>query len=259
MSQPQRLIAISLKMYLDPRQTLAWSRAVAELAARHEALRSGRAQLLVMPSLPVLSEVEQLLTPAGVMVGAQDLFWEDRGAFTGAVSGADLVQIGCRYAEVGHAERRSLFAETDAMIRDKVGAAVRNGLTPLLCIGEPTQGPADRAITFCQAQLASALDPFATADGMIPVAVAYEPVWAIGQPQAAARDHIAAVCRGIRDWLEQRPVLASTPVIYGGSAAPGTLTELGDAVEGLFLGRFAHDPGALEQILDETLAYSGAP
>lgn len=254
MSQPQRLIAVSLKMYLDPRQTLAWSRAVAELAARHEALRSGQAQLLVVPSLPVLSQVVDLLRPTGAMVGAQDLFWEDRGAFTGAVSGADLVQIGCRYAEVGHAERRSLFAETDAMVRDKTGAAVRNGLTPLLCIGEPTAGGSDQAIAFCQAQLASALDQFTPTDGVIPLAVAYEPVWAIGQPQAAASEHVAAVCRGIKNWLAQRPVLAGAPVIYGGSAAPGTLTELGDAVDGLFLGRFAHDPEALARIFDETLA-----
>lgn len=256
MSQRPRLIATSLKMYLDTRQTLAWTEAVAGLAARHEALRSGRAALLVMPSLPVLSRVAELLAPTDAIVGAQDLFWEDRGAFTGAVSGADLVQIGCRFAEVGHAERRSLFAESDDIVKRKVAAAVRNGLTPLLCIGEPTQGPTEQAIAFCQAQLASALDQFGAADRSISVAVAYEPVWAIGQSQTASSDHIVAVSQGIKHWLGQRPGLATAPVIYGGSAAPGTLTALGAAVDGLFLGRFAHDPAALEQILDETLADS---
>lgn len=253
MHERPRLIGVSLKMYFDVDKTRRWSADVAALANRHAAIQGQQTELLIVPSLPVLSEVAQPLRDSGASVGAQDVFWEDRGAFTGAVSPVDLAQIGCRYVEIGHAERRSLFAETDEIVRRKVEAVVRHGLTPLLCIGEPTRGTADEAIAFCQSQLASALEGLDVNGSTIAIDIAYEPVWAIGQSDAADREHVMAVSTGIKQWLADRAALAGSRVIYGGSAAPGTLTALGRSVDGLFLGRFAHDPAALEQILDETL------
>lgn len=244
------LIGVSLKMYFDPARTLAWSARVAEIVRHHDAVSSGSVSLVVFPSLPVLHSVIDIFAGTGVRVGAQDLFQHDRGPYTGAISGADLAQIGCQFAEVGHAERRRQFGDDDQVVSMKVAAAVRNGLTPLLCIGEPYNGPVASAGEWCLGQLESAVSLLSPANGNIALVVAYEPVWAIGQSEAAGAEHVIAVSTAIRSWLGQRPHLAGSPVIYGGSAGPGTLPDLGDAVDGLFLGRFAHDPAALDSILD---------
>jgi triosephosphate isomerase len=258
MSQPDAegggraiVVGVGLKMYFDPGETLAWSTAVAELARRHEAIVSGRVSLFVLPSFPMLSAVIGVFAGTRVAVGAQDLFWEDRGAFTGEVSGADLRQLGCTLVEVGHAERRLLFGEDDEVVARKLAAALRNGLRPVLCVGEKARGGVQDAAASCIHQLESALahvDPDAPA---APITVAYEPGWAIGAEQSASLDHVGAVASRLRGWLGAHPKLAGSPVIYGGSAGPGLLTTFGDAVDGLFLGRFAHDPAALEAVLDE--------
>ena len=188
---------------------------------------------------------------APVAFGAQDLFWEDRGAYTGAVSGADLADMGARYVEIGHAERRAVFGETDGVIAQKVAAAVRNGLTPWLCIGEPEKGEPDTAAAFCIAQLEASL---ATLDTPTDIVVAYEPVWAIGQAEAADPGHIQHVAQALAARLADDSRITRARVVYGGSAQVGTLAALGDAVDGLFLGRFAHDTAAFAAILDEAAA-----
>ena len=141
------MVGVSLKMYFDPARTASWVREVAERTAQHDAVRSGRVHLFVLPSLPALPAAVAALAGTGVAVGAQDLFWADRGPYTGGVSGLDLRAIGCTYVEVGHAERRRVFGEDDAVIRLKLAAAFRSGLTPVLCVGEAarsTAGPAGR-------------------------------------------------------------------------------------------------------------------
>ncbi|HEX7345247.1 MAG TPA: triose-phosphate isomerase, partial [Candidatus Limnocylindrales bacterium] len=121
---------------------------------------------------------------------------------------------------------------------------LRNGLRPVLCIGEEERVDPAAASERTIAQLADALDGAPAG----PLIVAYEPVWAIGAPEPAPVEHIRTVARALREAVADRP---GTFVIYGGSAGPGLLTELGDAVDGLFLGRFAHDPVSLETVLDE--------
>lgn len=242
------LLAVSLKMYLDPAATRTWVEQVAALAKRHPAVQRGDVSLWLLPSMPALAQTIERCRDTPVAAGAQDLFWEDRGAYTGAVSGADLAQIGCTTVEIGHAERRTIFGEDDAIVARKTAAAVRNGLVPLLCVGEYELGDSDAAAAFCIQQLESALGWL---NEPASVVVAYEPVWAIGQSEAASSAHVGYVARAIKAWLAERPALADARVIYGGSAAPGTLSELGGAVDGLFLGRFAHDTAAFEQIVDE--------
>ena len=250
-AMPPVFLGVSHKMYFDPQQTLSWSRAVADMARRSEAIRSQRVSLVVLPSLPVLASVVDVFAGAEVQVGAQDLFHEDRGAFTGAVSAYDLRQIGCGYAEIGHAERRAMFGDDDRIVRLKVAAAIRNGLTPILCIGEPQKTSREAAQAWCLQQLESALGWLVDERQSVPLVVAYEPVWAIGQSRAADDEHLQFVIPAIRDWLQQRPSVADARLIYGGSAGPGTLTRLAGLVDGLFLGRFAHDLAALAAILGE--------
>lgn len=240
-------LGVSLKLYLDIDESAAWAAEIAQRTRAHPAVLSGQVRLFVLPSVPALHRVIEAIGDAPVAIGAQDLFWEDRGAFTGGVSGADLASLGCRYVEVGHAERRRIFGEDDITIRRKFAAAVRNGLTPVLCIGEERRQDADAAAAVCIAQLDSAATDVAGLDELI---VAYEPEWAIGQPEPAPAEHVMAVAERLRAHLDRRGVDRAA-VIYGGSAKPGLLSALGTSVDGLFLGRFAHDPDSFAYMIDE--------
>ncbi|WP_422935071.1 triose-phosphate isomerase family protein [Sinomonas sp. P47F7] len=261
--RPQAVLGVSLKMYFGYEQTLDWCRSVARIAADHPAVQDGTVELFVLPTAPALRAARAILAPAGVGVGGQDLSWEDSGAFTGEVSGAVLAELRCGYAEVGHAERRRFFGEDDAMVAAKTAAALRNGLTPVLCVGEPERGNADDAAQWCRRELAAlltmgAIDGAAAGAPEGRVIVAYEPHWAIGAPEPASPEHVSAVAEALADALAGMPGREGSRVIYGGSAGPGLLGRLSPAVDGLFLGRFAHDPAAFAAVLDEAAARVGA-
>lgn len=248
-------IGVSLKTYLSHADTLAWAGTVADLARRHPAVRSGAATLFVAPTFPALVPVRALLAGSGVLLAAQDLGWADPGPFTGEVSGAELREVGVDLVEVGHAERRSLFHETDEVVAAKVHAAFRNHLRPLVCVGEASRSSRpDDAVTAATAQLDRALSDADAAGVTTAVTVAYEPVWAIGAAEPAPDAHVVAVLDGLAAHLATRPELAGSTVLYGGSAGPGLLTRGRGRIGGLFLGRSAHDPAAVEQVLDEVLA-----
>lgn len=245
------LVGVNLKMYFDHDATLAWCTRVAVIAREHPAVADGLVELVVLPSFPSLPAVVDLFSGSRAEVGTQNLHEEDAGPFTGEVSGVTLAQVGCRYVVVGHAERRRLFGEDDATVARKVAAALRNGLVPVLCVGEPESGDPEHAARLCVGQLDSAL-AVAERDGVTgPLVVAYEPGWAIGVDQAATPAHIAYVVAALRAALEGRSAATQARVIYGGSAGPGLLAEVGLTVDGLFLGRFAHDPAVLETVFDE--------
>lgn len=240
-------VGVSLKMYFGHADARRWFERVAGLAAQHPAVVDGRVECFVIPTyLQVLPAIE-VFRGTGVVVGAQDVATEDAGAYTGEVSAAELAEVGVRLAEVGHAERRRLFGETEEVVAAKTAAALRNGLTPVLCLGEAEHLPATDAASRTVDQLRAALR--AAPDGRL--LVAYEPVWAIGAPEPAPVEHIAEVTRSLRTELDALAGRDGSGVIYGGSAGPGLLSQLGDAVDGLFLGRFAHDPAALADVLDE--------
>jgi len=248
------LVGVSLKMYFGHRQALDWCARVAELARTHPAVASGAVELFVIPSYPAIPSALEILEGSRVVVGAQDLATADTGAFTGEVSGVELAELGVGVVEVGHAERRRLFGETDEIVAQKTAAALRNGITPVLCIGETVQSePADAAAE-CLRQLASALH--GSVDGR--VIVAYEPVWAIGASEPAPAAYIRAVCAILRETVRTLEGRDGSAVIYGGSAGPGLLTGLGSDVDGLFLGRFAHDTAALGRVLDEAALVAAA-
>jgi triosephosphate isomerase len=244
-------IGCSLKMYFGHKRTLAWVRAVADICADHPATTDGTVQFFVIPTFPSIPGVVDLARPAGIAVGAQDLHWEDVGPFTGEVSGAELAELGCSLVEVGHAERRTLFGETNEIVARKTLAALRNGLAPVLCIGEPERGEPGDAAALCIRQLDSALElarRSATGEGLL---VAYEPIWAIGAAEPASPEYVSAVCRALRENLAADTQFLNAKVIYGGSAGPGLLPRIAADIDGMFLGRFAHVPNAVRHILDE--------
>lgn len=243
-------LGVSHKLYLDVARSEQWAAAVAALVTDDADVRSGAIRLFVLPSLPSLAVVSDALGAAPVALGAQDLHWHDRGAYTGGISGRDLADVGCRYVEIGHAERSLVFGEGPDIVRHKCAAAVRNGLVPVLCVGEADQMPTDDAIDVVLAQCADALSELDDA-ARTELVVAYEPMWAIGQPNPAPAQHVVAVCAALRRAVRADRRITDGSVIYGGSAQPGTLSLLGDGVDGLFLGRFAHDPAQFARIIDE--------
>ncbi|MET4098012.1 triosephosphate isomerase [Agrococcus sp. UYP10] len=250
------LIGSSLKMYFGRARTLEWTRAVAAICAEHPAVQGGVVEPFVIPTFPSIPEVVAIASDARMLVGAQDLHWEDSGAFTGEVSAPELAEHGVSLAEIGHAERRAMFGESDATVALKVAAALRNGIAPVLCIGETDEGAPAAAAAACIRQLEASLALAREADAIGRLVVAYEPVWAIGAPRPAGDDHIRAVASALREHLADDQLDAQ--VIYGGSAGPGLLPRIADSVDGMFLGRFAHDPAAFGTILDEALALRGA-
>jgi triosephosphate isomerase len=236
------IVGVSLKAYFGYRQTLDYCNAVARRLAGHPALVSGEVRLFVLPSFPAIVPVAEIFKGTPIAVGAQNLWSADSGAFTGEVTGPMLHEAGARFVEVGHAERRTIFAESEQLVTEKTAAALRTGLTPVLCIGEADEVSASEAAAECIRQARSALD-----GATDPVVIAYEPFWAIGAPQPAGDEHIKAVCTALKRELP------GSSIIYGGSAGPGLYTRLDGAADGLFLGRFAHDPRALAEVVEEAV------
>ena len=164
------LVGVSLKMFLGYAESLRYVGGVASAAPGFAGVG-----VFVLPSFPVIAEAAGALRGTAVAYGAQDGHWEQAGAFTGCVSPSLLRELGCTFMEVGHAERRRLFGEDDAMTARKAGAAVDAGLVPVICIGEEQAGgdAAARAV----AQAGAVLDEL-PADAT--AVIAYEPIWAIG-------------------------------------------------------------------------------
>ncbi len=244
---PPIVIGVSLKMYFGHARARDWFKQVAQLARETESVRCGAVELFVIPSFVSIPAAIDAVAGTRVLVGAQDLFWEDEGAYTGEVSGAELAELGVSVVEVGHAERRQLFGEDEEIVAAKTAAALRNGIIPVLCVGEPKRTDPDAASREVVRQLRSALDDVPPGR----ILVAYEPVWAIGAPEPAPAVYVASVARSLRTAVDALPGRDGSAIIYGGSAGPGLLTALGGAVDGLFLGRFAHDLEALASVLDE--------
>jgi triosephosphate isomerase len=233
------LIGTSWKMNLTPSEATRWFGTARPLL---EPLTSER-DLFVLPPFPALAVARDALAGSSVGFGGQDVAPDDRGAHTGDVSAPMLVDLGCRYVEIGHSERRRDHGETDPVVAAKVRAALRWDLVPVVCVGERTQGSADGARAVVTAQLEGGFGELAGAD-LDRVVVAYEPVWAIGEGAAAAEpDHVAALHLAIDVWLRDHGA-TTRRVIYGGSVDEANAADLlaTPGVAGLFVGRAALDP-----------------
>jgi triosephosphate isomerase len=240
------LIGVSLKMYFGFKETLDWCSRIGAIASGNPAVASGAVRVFVLPTFPLLMPVISLLRDTPVAVGAQDMYWLDSGPFTGEVSGHVLADMGCAYVVIGHAERRRLFGESEAAVALKVQAALRNELCPVVCVGESERTNDILAANECVRQLESAFSGVEHHRRGVPVVVAYEPQWAIGAAEPAPAQHTMAVCAAL-----QKVLGPADRVIYGGSAGPGLLERLADSVDGLFMGRYVHDPTGFEAVLDE--------
>jgi len=250
MSPRQRpLVGVSLKMYFGLARTRSYLTEVAALGAHAEA---NGVDAFVIPDFLSITTGVELLAGTGVAVGAQDASWEDFGALTGEVSPTALAEAGVRYVELGHAERRRMFAEDDIVTARKAAAVARNGLVPLICFGENTRVDVEDAARVTIAQVLAALEDV-PADAE--VVLGYEPNWAIGASEPASPEHVVGVTTRLRDAVAHRT--GTTRILYGGSAGPGLFAQVADGVDGLFLGRFAHDVANFRTVITEIGATRG--
>lgn len=177
-------------------------------------------EVVIFPPFTALETVADAIDGKHVGYGAQDLHWEDKGAFTGAVSGAMIADICAEYVLVGHSERRTIFGENEKIVASKIIAAYRNGLKPMLCVGENlTEREAGKTARKINMQLKSALRVISAEDAENLV-VAYEPIWAIGSGKAATPEDALEVCTLIREKIGKifTPDIArKVRILYGGS------------------------------------------
>ncbi len=201
-------------------------------------------------SIQTLIEADQL----PYALGAQHCHWEDKGAFTGEISAVFLAKLGVRYVICGHSERRELFAETDDDVSRKVDAVERNGMTPILCVGETL---AEREAGGTEAkvlgQLRAALSGRAEAK-VAEMVIAYEPIWAIGTGRTATSDDAQAVCQAIRAEIHQlfgSDAAAAVRVQYGGSVKAANIAELmaQPDIDGALVGGASLDPDEFARIV----------
>lgn len=252
-TQRRRLVGVSTKMYFDLAKSKSYLETVLSTVPHLLQELQQPTDVFVIPDfLNVISYADRIAAAgAPILLGAQDAHHDDGGAFTGEVSPKVLAQAGCKIVEMGHAERRRLFGETDEWVAQKALGAARNGMVPLICVGEVSQGGgADKAVEECWAQVYRVFEnPDFPREAE--VILAYEPVWAIGKSEPASAEHVVAVTKLLRAKAANlnRPGLVR--ILYGGSAGPGLFQKLEEGVDGLFLGRFAHDPKQFVETITE--------
>jgi triosephosphate isomerase len=187
-----------------------------------------RVEVAIVPPFTALWAAGAELTGSRIGLGAQDVFWETQGAFTGQVSAPMLVDAGCRYVLVGHSERRQFFGDTDEAVQKKTRAALAAGLHPVVCVGETLpERESGRTLDVVGRQVRAALSGL-DASQIGRLTVAYEPVWAIGTGKTASSAQAQEVHAALRAILrELAPAAAdSIRILYGGSVKPDNASEL---------------------------------
>ncbi len=188
----------------------------------------GGTEVLVCPPYVYIPQVRAAIGDAPVALGAQDVYMEAAGAFTGEVSGAMLADVGCRYVIIGHSERRALMGETDGAIARKFLALQENNLRPILCVGETLEErQSGRTLAVIGAQFNAVADAVGI-EAFADAVVAYEPVWAIGTGETATPDQAQEVHAALRAMAAKRSarIAADLRLLYGGSVKAANAAEL---------------------------------
>lgn len=236
MSRPV-VIAGNWKMHKSRGETVAY---LTELAAASSALRDSGAQIIAAPPFTALdAAVDQ--SPAEVDIYAQNMHAAEHGAFTGEISPLMLRDLGVSGVIIGHSERRHVFGETDHELAEKMRSALDHGLRPIFCVGETLeQRTASQAEQVVRAQISAGLSNLPGPDSLSEVAIAYEPVWAIGSGQTATPAIAQKMHETIRQHLRDLagPIADDLPILYGGSVKPDNTANLLEQpdIDGLLIG-----------------------
>lgn len=203
-------------------------------------------------ALPALVEA---VRGTSLKVGAQNLHWEDSGAFTGEISGVMLKDLGVHYVIIGHSERRAYFADTDETVNKKVQAAFRHGLLPIVCVGESLEErEAGKTKDVCRVQTEAALEGL-TGEQAAQVVIAYEPIWAIGTGKTSTAEDANEVIGYIRERIAAKfgaDVAGKVRIQYGGSVKPGNIREFMQQpqIDGALVGGASLEPASYIQLVE---------
>jgi triosephosphate isomerase (TIM) len=245
----KKLIAANWKMYKNPAQTEEFFRAFLPLVFEHN-----RDEIVICPPSVDIHFAIEAAQGSQIAIGAQDVYWKDEGAFTGEISSAMLVAVGCTHVIVGHSERRQYFGETDDTVNLKLKAALEHGLTPIACVGEVLEErEAGLTEDVLRRQCLRAFNAL-SAKKAAKLVIAYEPVWAIGTgktatPQMAADAHL--LIRGEAAKAFGDEFSAQLRILYGGSVKPDNATALmsEEEIDGALVGGASLDAKSFAAIV----------
>lgn len=186
-------------------------------------------EIMIAPPFTALFPVSEVISKSSIFLGAQDIFWENEGAYTGEISSSMLISAGCSHVIVGHSERREFFCETDETVNKKIKAAIKNGLAPVFCIGESEkERELNKTFSVLDKQLTKGLKGLLKED-LEKLVVAYEPIWAIGTGKTATTSQAQEVHFFLRSCIEKKfgkSFSESVRILYGGSVKPDNISSL---------------------------------
>lgn len=210
--------------------------------------------VMIAPQFTALAPVSDVVRGSRVSLGAQNLFWETEGAYTGEISPVMLVSVGCKYVIIGHSERRQYFDETDETVNKKIKAAIKNDLVPVLCVGESEkERESKETFSVLDKQVKKGIESFSS-DDLETLVIAYEPVWAIGTGKTATTDQAQEAHQFLRSVLEKsfgNMLAKSIRILYGGSVKPNNIAELMAMpdIDGALVGGASLDPETFSKIV----------
>ncbi|MGM0452127.1 MAG: triose-phosphate isomerase [Thermodesulfobacteriota bacterium] len=243
------LIAGNWKMHKTCPAAVETAREVAEKLGDTDSV-----EVMIAPPFTALTGVFDVIKDTAVALGAQNLFREPEGAYTGEVSGPMIRSAGCCYVIVGHSERRQFFEETDDQINGKIKAAIDARLAPVFCVGETEEErDAEKTFSVLDKQVQNGLKGL-LADHMATVVIAYEPVWAIGTGKTATPEQVQAVHVYIRELVGRQfgeTIAQKTRILYGGSVKPANISELMALpdIDGALVGGASLKPDTFSEIV----------
>lgn len=212
--------------------------------------------IVLAPSFPSLNTASRLLKTSNVHLAAQNIFYEEKGAYTGEVSASMLLSSGCSSVIIGHSERRQYFSETDEIVNKKIRTARNNGLEVILCIGESLEErEANKTFTVLDEQLEGSLKDLSL-EG---ITIAYEPIWAIGTGKTATPQQANEAHSFIRDWLKKnREGHDTVRILYGGSVTPENIGSLisEPEIDGALVGGASLKPESFAKIIKAVVVTS---
>jgi triosephosphate isomerase len=244
----RRVIAGNWKMYKTQADTRAFFSAFLPLAASAK-----RCDLVIAPPFTAIAAAVEAARGSNVAIGAQDVFWEKEGAFTGEIAAPMLVEAGCQYVIIGHSERRQFFGETEHTVAKKTKAALAAGLTPIVCVGELLEHrEGGRTEEICETQFTGGPGAL-TPEEFSRILVAYEPVWAIGTGKTATPEIAATAHRFLRRCAERKfsaEQAQALRILYGGSVKPDNIQGLmaQEELDGALVGGASLDPKSFAAI-----------
>jgi len=227
-------------------------------ALNEESSELADAEIVVIPPSTTLSEVSKTLEGSAIKIGAQNLYWEEKGAFTGEVSASMLKDAGCQYVVIGHSERRQYFGETDETVNKKIKAALAHGLIPIVCIGELLEErEKGETINKVNSQINAGLEGLGK-EQMSKIIIAYEPIWAIGTGLTATPTQAEEVHSFIREKLTEKygnETASCAIILYGGSVKPDNAFSLlkEQNINGALVGGASLEADSFIQIAKESI------